>query len=237
MKSAVRAVQRFLKRNGYRRGRRPGSSTYHLSQPNALARDTYVKLMQPLVHRKKENHKGHRYCFIAGILESPGLDCRVVALDIFRGGKSTAKQPKDYHAMFNHDCFVNWFAKLFAELDGLGVVNACIVMDNAKYHKGRPSGTPTSRLCKKSLQAACTRYGLSFEPSDFKSILWEKLSVHIEKHIKPQVVQMAIDKGHQVVFTPPHHSDLQPIELVWANVKGHVGRRYTDATGLSDAKE
>lgn len=29
------------------------------------------------------------------------------------------------------------------------------------------------------------------------------------------------------MFTPPHHSDLQPIELVWAIVKGTVGRQYT----------
>ncbi|KAF0710418.1 hypothetical protein AaE_012530 [Aphanomyces astaci] len=76
-----------------------------------------------------------------------------------------------------------------------------------------------------------------FEPTDFKSILWEKLSAYIEKHIQPQVVQMAIDKDHRVVFSPPYHSDLQPIELVWANVKGHVGRRYTDGTGRADVKE
>ncbi|ETV77497.1 hypothetical protein H257_08907 [Aphanomyces astaci] len=47
---------------------------------------------------------------------------------------------------------------------------------------------------------------------------------------------MAALKGHRVVLTSPHHSDLQPIELVWAIVKGQVGRRYTDETGLSEVK-
>ncbi|RQM26824.1 hypothetical protein B5M09_005679 [Aphanomyces astaci] len=94
--------------------------------------------------QRKENRKGWRYCFIAGILDSPDMKCQVVALDIFRGGKSTAKQPKDYHAMFNHDYFVKWFAKLLAELGDMGVANAYILMDNAKYHKGRPVGKPTS---------------------------------------------------------------------------------------------
>ncbi|CAK4071942.1 unnamed protein product [Aphanomyces euteiches] len=37
---------------------------------------------------------------------------------------------------------------------------------------------------------------------------------------------MAQRTGHTVMYTPPHHSNLQPIETVWANVKGYVGRRY-----------
>ncbi|RQM22793.1 hypothetical protein B5M09_008930 [Aphanomyces astaci] len=45
--ASYRAVQRFLKAQGYKRGRRMGSSTYHMSKANALARDTYVKLMHP----------------------------------------------------------------------------------------------------------------------------------------------------------------------------------------------
>ncbi|RHZ30603.1 hypothetical protein DYB37_011910 [Aphanomyces astaci] len=76
------------------------------------------------------------------ILDSPDMECQVVALDIFPGGKSTAKQPKDYHAMFNHDYFVKWFANLLAELGDMGVGNAYIVMDNAKYQKGRNIDQP-----------------------------------------------------------------------------------------------
>ncbi|ETV86666.1 hypothetical protein H257_01791 [Aphanomyces astaci] len=90
-------------------------------------------------------------------------------------------------------------------------------MDNAKYHKGRPRGTPNSRQCKRTLQEACVAYGIPFE----------------EKGIQERLVAKAVG-GHRVVFTPPHHSDLQPIELVI--VKGQVGRRYADGTGLSEVK-
>ncbi|CAK4169909.1 unnamed protein product, partial [Aphanomyces euteiches] len=51
----------------------------------------------------KEKHKGRRYCFIAAILDAPSMDNRGLALDIFTGGNTKAKVPKDYHAMFNQD--------------------------------------------------------------------------------------------------------------------------------------
>ncbi|OQR85319.1 hypothetical protein ACHHYP_11952 [Achlya hypogyna] len=42
--------------------------------------------------------------------------------------------------------------------------------------------------------------------------------------------------GHNVLFTPPHHSNLQPSELVWGVVKGAVGRQYTEDTTFQDVR-
>ncbi|RHY24745.1 hypothetical protein DYB32_008716, partial [Aphanomyces invadans] len=83
----------------------------------------------------------------------------------------------------------------------------------------------------------CVRFGIEFDESDYKSILWEELSQYIHKNIDPVVVDMAKKRGHTVVFTPPHHSDLQPIELVWAIFKGEVGRRYDNETKFADVKK
>ena len=47
---------------------------------------------------------------------------------------------------------------------------------------------------------------------------------------------MAEEPGYTVMWFPPHNSDLQPIELVWANVKGTVGRQSTTNTTLADVK-
>ncbi|KAF0708093.1 hypothetical protein AaE_013353 [Aphanomyces astaci] len=228
--TATRAVQRFLKRRGYKRGNKPGSSTYQLSKANVLARDTYVQLTQPLItatnkpnivymdesfihqHYKRhhdslydtsdsadvqtnEKYKGSRHCFIVGILDSTTMDCRVLALDIFRVSALAEECLKnDNPNSINHDYFVKWFKELLDELDAFSVTNAYIVMDNANTY-------PT-----------------------------------IKATIKPAIVQMATEKGHTVVYTPPHHSDLQPIELVWAIVKGHLGHKYTDGTGLLEVK-
>ncbi|KAF0726166.1 hypothetical protein Ae201684_015500 [Aphanomyces euteiches] len=205
---------------------------HHYKCPNYDLYDPLDKLDVP----RKEKHKGRRYCFIAAILDSPTMDSHVMALDIFTGGNSKAKEPKDYHAMFNHEYYVTWFGKLLKELEDLGVCNALIVMDNAKYHKGRPSNTPKSRQSKSCLLEACSRYGIEVTGDEYKSMLWTKLSAYIEANVPPVIVSMAQDHGHKIVFTPPYHSDLQPIELIWATVKSAVGRQYTDMTKFPEVK-
>jgi hypothetical protein len=62
----------------------------------------------------------------------------VGAMDFFRGGKQT----KDYHGMLDRAYFLRWFEHLLFCLKEMGVENSAIVMDNAKYHKCLPQGTP-----------------------------------------------------------------------------------------------
>ncbi|KAG9411450.1 hypothetical protein AC1031_017084 [Aphanomyces cochlioides] len=45
--SAIRAVQRFLLRQGYKQGSRKGSNSIHLSKAHAMTRDAYVHFMYP----------------------------------------------------------------------------------------------------------------------------------------------------------------------------------------------
>ena len=68
---------------------------------------------------------------------------------------------------------------------------------------------------------------------DTKSILRGKLKPVVESELT-KVEQMARDKGHEVLYSPPHYSDLQPIELVWAVAKGEAGRQYDTKTEFSD---
>ena len=51
------------------------------------------------------------------------------------------------------------------------------------------------------------------------------------------VEQMAEEKGHKVLFTPAYYSNLQPIEYIWAFVKGNVGRQYSINTSLQEVYE
>jgi adenylosuccinate synthase len=54
----------------------------------------------------------------------------------------------------------------------------------------------------------------------------------IDNNVKIEVVRLAEEGGHTVHFTPAYHSNLHPIELVWARVKGNVGHQYSNQTTL-----
>lgn len=268
-KAALRSVQRFLTRIGYKRGSRKGIITYRMKQHITSQRDQYVKKMISLdtrrvvytdesyIHHNYSRHrdslydpndeqdlqviwrhKGRRYCFIAAIIDENKDVRRELqtdndkahllkdTLDIFEGGRQT----KDYHGMFNSSYYVKWMEELLKCLKNKGITNTVIVMDNAKYHKALPPDTPRQGNNKKELQAACKQYNINFDETDTKAMLWQKLAVYIEQNVVPVVCEMAKIEGHEVVFTPPHYSDLQPIETVWAIVKGEVGIQYNIGT-------
>ena len=83
------------------------------------------------------------------------------------------------------------------------------------------------------LQEACSCYGIPYSPQDLKSKLWGKLKEYIRQNIEPIICTMAANRGYEVIFSPPHHSDLQPIEIVWAITKGEAGRQYSTETMFS----
>ncbi len=68
------------------------------------------------------------------------------------------------------------------------------------------------------------------EEQETKVVSWNKLRTHIQANILPVIITMAQDEGHEVVFTPPYYSDLQPIEAIWAVVKEEVGCQYKYCT-------
>ncbi|KAF4144139.1 DDE superfamily endonuclease, partial [Phytophthora infestans] len=132
-------------------------------------------------------------------------------VDIFEGGKQSA----DYHGMFCHEYFVGWMYTLLEALCFRELSNCIIVMDNAKFYKVLPETTPKQGSRRAKMISAMNDYKLKIPTNATKAIL---------------------EKGHEIIFTPPYHSDLQPIEIVWANVKGEVGRQYSTKTTFADIK-
>ena len=102
-------------------------------------------------------------------------------------------------------------------------------MDNASYHKSRPLGTPNPNKMKK------------LDILIFLDVTAIEARVMLRDNIcnntQMDVVQAADRHGHKVIFTPPHYSDLQTIELIWAHIKGNVARKYSMETNLNAAKQ
>ncbi|OQR80596.1 hypothetical protein ACHHYP_20871, partial [Achlya hypogyna] len=83
---------------------------------------------------------------------------------------------------------------------------------------------------------ACCGIGIDCNETDLKAVFWGKLEAHVSA-TPPVIVTMAREKGHKVLFTASIHSRLQPIEIVWALVDGHVVRGYREDRSFLDVRE
>ncbi|GBG27954.1 Hypothetical Protein FCC1311_041772, partial [Hondaea fermentalgiana] len=113
-----------------------------------------------------------------------------------------------------------------------------IIMDNASYHKTLPPTAPdVAKLKKQEVIAALYQYQIPHDATSTVAQLKVLLKNWIKEKVLPEVIEAAERAGHRVLFTPPHYSDLQPMELVWAYVKGNIARQYTKNTTLEDVKQ
>jgi hypothetical protein len=101
------------------------------------------------------------------------------------------------------------------------------MLDNAAYHCVYGKGVPQWYKMKKQ---QCIDYlmaqSIDFDPAMSVMEMKQLIKAYITAYVKIEVVErLAEEGGHTVLFTPAYHSDLQAIELVWALVKGNVGRQ------------
>ena len=152
----------------------------------------------------------------------PGMDL------VFEGKKSG-----DYHQEMNSKVFLEWFERLCSALPG----PSCIVLDNASYHNARTDATtcPTSATLKATMLTWLRERNIEFDNCMTKPELYE-----IIKRNKPQIVyktdELAWQWGHTVLRTPVRQCELNPIELVWAQVKHYVAKNNTTFR-MSDVKK
>lgn len=184
--------------------------------------------------QSRQPHKGRRICFLAAIKNSIGDEKAGFVANsawwFIPKGKNA--HGGDYHKSFNSHNFLAWFRQnLMPNLNRPSL----IIMDNAAYHKTLPENTPKPyRMKKEEVIETLNRFGIQHEPEISGIEAKILLKSWITCNIKPAVTTIAEEHGHKVVFTPPYHSDLQPIELYWAFIKGNVGRQYTAGTSLKD---
>lgn len=129
----------------------------------------------------------------------------------------------DYHESMNADKFENWFEEMLPKLES----NAVVVMDNASYHSRRQEKIPVTSWKKQDIQNWLSSKDISFEPNETKVKLLTKVKAIKTKYQSYVIDEMAKKVGVEVLRLPPYHCELNPIELVWADVKGYVARNNT----------
>lgn len=139
---------------------------------------------------------------------------------------------EDYHKEMTGEVFEEWFGKILDKVKP----NSVIVLDNAPYHSRKIEKIPTTAWRKGDIQAWLRSKNLDFEENMLKVNLLEIVGREKHKYQKYIVDEMAAAKGVTVLRLPPYHCELNPIELVWAQAKGHVAR-HNKTFKLAEVKE
>ncbi|XP_072400789.1 uncharacterized protein [Diabrotica undecimpunctata] len=130
-----------------------------------------------------------------------------------------SKKTGDYHEDMNAACFEKWFENVLQHIEP----NSVVVLDNASYHSRLVARIPTMSDKKAVLQN-----WLREKSIPYGDIVKMELMTIIRQH-RGTYRQHVIDKmarvhGITVLRLPPYHCELNPIELIWAQIKGYVGR-------------
>ncbi|CAK1594493.1 unnamed protein product [Parnassius mnemosyne] len=98
-----------------------------------------------------------------------------------------------------------------------------IVMDNAAYHLVQEGKKPTVTNTEASMQAWPQRHNVEFDSSLRKCDLLKLIKQHGSENVY-KIDEVLKAAGHEVLRLPPYHPDLNPIELVWGDIKGQLSR-------------
>ncbi|XP_049269938.1 uncharacterized protein LOC125757812 [Rhipicephalus sanguineus] len=140
---------------------------------------------------------------------------------VFRAKKGAG----DYHTEMDASRFQKWFVEqLLPNIKPHSV----IVMDNAPYHSAQVEKLPSSSSRKAEIQSWLISKNIPFSDDQLKSELLQLVEQNKHLFLAYQVDKLASAAGHEVVRLPPYHCELNPIELVWSQVKGYVASRNTD---------
>ncbi|KAI5637523.1 DDE superfamily endonuclease domain-containing protein [Phthorimaea operculella] len=116
------------------------------------------------------------------------------------------------------ETFEKWFKGILEKIEPGSV----IVLDNAPYHSRRLERIPNMSWRKADIQGWLTEKNIQFEEKEIKAQLLAKFDK--ETYQKKYIDELAASKQILVLRLPPYHCELNPIELIWAQIKGYVGR-------------
>lgn len=132
---------------------------------------------------------------------------------------------RDYHSEMNGHIFEDWIEKsILPILDR----PSCLIMDNASYHNvvNVEDRIPTSSSTKDAIKTWLIKEHIPFTDRYLKPELLNLVKQTQRTKIF-KIDKLIEEHGHRCLRLPPYHAHLNPIELIWAKVKGHVASTNT----------
>lgn len=129
-----------------------------------------------------------------------------------------SKTTREYHEEMNSQAFKEWFTKILEKVES----NSIIVMDNAPYHSEKNEKIPNMSYRKQQIAEWLRSKGVIVPEDALKIELLSKVKEIKHNYNTYKIDEIAKSKNCTVLRLPPYHCNLNPIELIWAQVKGFV---------------
>lgn len=145
--------------------------------------------------------------------------------DLFISKKDT----RDYHGNMNFERYIIWFKKVLTLVPDKSV----LILDQAPYHKKRVEGTimPTMAWLKADIISWLQKQNIEIPDGISSFICLTKSQLILLSKLKPVKPKFIVEdlaercgKDVKVLWLPVAHCEFNPIELVWANIKGYVAK-------------
>lgn len=131
-----------------------------------------------------------------------------------------SKLQSDYHEEMNGTVYLEWIKTVLPKLEP----NSVIVMDNAKYHSVKSEKVPTTAWRKQDIQSWLRDRKIVYTSDMLKIELLQLVKSIKEKHERYVIDEMVKLHGHTILRLPPYHCQLNPIEMIWSQIKRYVAR-------------
>lgn len=207
--------------------RREGKKIYFLDETWLNQGHTVSKIWQDLeiTSRRQAFFEG----FSTGLKAPAGKGRRLIITHI--GSDSgflenglllfESKKTSDYHEEMDAEKFESWFSKILPSLEP----NSVVVMDNASYHSRRLEPSPTTAWRKGDIINWLSQRNIPFDDSMLKVQLLTIARAQIPQFKRYAVDELARECNITVHRLPPYHCELNPIELIWAQIKNQVAKQ------------
>ncbi|KAH6925968.1 hypothetical protein HPB50_012836 [Hyalomma asiaticum] len=102
------------------------------------------------------------------------------------------------------------------------------IREMRRQQRAQVEKVPSSSSRKADIQCWLKSKSIPFSDDYLKSELLQLVKQNKHMFLAYHIDTLASAAGHEVVRLPPYHCELNPIELVWSQVKGYVASKNTD---------
>ena len=134
---------------------------------------------------------------------------------------------EDYHDSMNGDSYEQYFANSLCTNVPQG---SLIVIDNAPYHSRNDETYPVSKWKKQQYIDWLKSKDIAVPKKILRAELWTMCKQERDRYPAKIVESIAKNAGHETLRLPPHHCELNPIEMVWGVLKHYVATENKDMT-------